>query len=164
MTDRIADALIVFRAELARADYLGVYEYTVQSSGPGTVDVVPTGGHPFPPLTGVPLVSSLLGQTATPAATGAPCRIRFVNGDPSRPVCVGIAAPSVVAAIDASGALALGPDAQRVVLAGGAQQVAREGDAVTILLPPGILTSGAGTLTILSAMSGIIGSGSKATA
>lgn len=162
------------RGELERLTFLGVYEYTVQRAAAGTVDAVPSSSLPLPPVTGAPLVSSLLGQAVTPAATGATCRIRFVNGDPSRPVCTGLGAPSADATIDASGTLSLGPSAQRVTLAGGSLPLSRDGDAATIFLPPGTLIGivtppgsppvTVGLLTVLSAVTGIISGGSRATA
>jgi hypothetical protein len=100
--------------------------------------------------------------------------VRFVNGNPARPVVVGVGAPGVDATVDTTDALRLGPGAARVVLAGGSRELARDGDAVTIFLRPGVLVGvltppgGApgtvGTLTVLSAVSGIITSTSRARA
>ena len=170
MIDRILAAWrAIVRAEIRRATFLGVYEYTVQRAGSGTVDASPASSLAPPVPPGVPLVSSLLGQTVTPAAVGQRCRIRFVNGDPARPVCVGIDAPAVDATIDASETLLLGPGAQGVALAGGSADIAREGDAVNILLPAGVLVGvvtppggspvTVGPMTILSAVTGIIADG-----
>ena len=172
MTDRILAALrALVRRELAPARFLGVYEYTVQGATRTTVDASPASSLAPVVPPGVPLLPSLLGQAVTPAVAGQTCRIRFVDGDPSRPVCVGLGASPVDATVDASGTLSAGPGAARVVLAGGSQDIAREGDAVTIFLPPGVLVGvvtppgGApvtvGPLTILSAVSGIIGQGSS---
>lgn len=165
MLERLLAAIrAIVEAELARTAYLGVYEYVVQGAGPGTVDVAPASSLPLPALTGVPLVSSLLGQTVTPAVAGQRCRIRFVNGDPTRPVCTGLGAPPASSTVDATGTLSLGPGARIVVLAGGSADLAREGDAVTVFLPPGALSGGAGELTILTGFSGILQSLSKASA
>lgn len=174
MLDRLLAALrLLVRNELARMTYLGVYEYTVQGASPGTVDASPASSLPLPTLSGVPLLPSILGQTATPAARGALCRIRFVNGDPTRPVCVGIAAPTVDAAVDATGTLSLGHSAT-VVVGGGTKPIARSGDAVTMLFPQGTFTgvltppggspTVLGTIVILTAASGIIASTSRASA
>lgn len=171
MIDRIITAIrALVRRELAPVRFFGVYEYTVQRAAPGAVDAAPASSLGLPAHTNVPVLPSLLGQTVTPAAVGQTCRIRFLNGNPARPVCVGLGAPGVDATVDASGTLQVGPNAASVVLAGGSQDVAREGDAVTIVLPPGVLVGvvtppggspvTVGPLTITSAISGIIGSGS----
>lgn len=170
MIDRILAAWrALVRAELGRSLFFGVYEYVVQRVDPGTVDVAPASSLALPALSGVPLVSSLLGQDVSPVGLGQPCRIRFVNGDPARPVCVGLALRPADAIVDATTELALAPGAQGVALAGGSAEIAREGDAVTIFLPPGVLVGvvtppgGApvtvGSLTVLSALSGIISGG-----
>ena len=171
MIDRLIVGLrTIVRGELSRLTWLGCYGYTVQRAGVGTVDAAPRSALPLPTLVGVPLISSLLGQTATPSATGAPCLIRFVNGDPTRPVCVSIGAPAIDATIDATGTLALGPSG-KVSLAGGTKPIAREGDGVTVFLPASMIT---GTLSgspfgplpmqATTALAGIIQSTSRASA
>jgi hypothetical protein len=175
MIDRLLDALrALVREQLPRLTYLGVYEYTVQRATETTVDASPASTLSLPALTSVSLSPGILAQLVTPAATGARCRIRFVNGDPMRPICVGVDAAPVDATVDATGTLALGPSAAAVTLAGGSAPIARDGHAVTILLPPGALVgvltppggapAPAGTLTILSAMTGILVSTSRASA
>lgn len=174
MSDRLLGAVrALVRAELSRLSYLGTYAYTVQRAAAGTVDAAPASALPLPPLVGVPLASSLLGQRVTPAAAGAPCRIRFVNGDPSRPVCVGIGAVPVRASVDATDTLRLGPSASAVALAGGSAALARVGDSCTFFLPPTAIATGTvtpptgptfpltGTLAILNGMSGLVAAGSR---
>jgi hypothetical protein len=171
MLDRLLAALrLLVRNEIARMTYLGVYEYTVQGASPGTVDASPASSLPLPTLSAVPLLPSILGQTATPAARGALCRIRFANGDPTRPVCVGIAAPPVDAAVDATGTLSLGPSST-VVLVGGTKPVAREGDGVSVFLAASVITGTLGGSTpftgpmqATTALAGIIASTSRASA
>jgi hypothetical protein len=172
--DRLLAALrALIRAELPQLTFLGTYEYSIQAAGSATVDVSPTDTTiPLPTLTGVPLRSSLLGQVVSAQAVGGLALIRFINGDPTRPVCMGITTIPDTAALDATGEIQVGPSATKVVLNGGSLGVARVGDSVTFFLPPGSLVTGTmtpvsgppvpftGTLSIVNGMSGIIGSGS----
>ena len=172
--DRLLASLrAIIRAELPQLTFFGSYEYSIQGAGPSTVDVQPTDTTiGLPTLTSVPLRSSLLGSVVTTQAIGGLALIRFVNGDPSRPVCTSITTIPEQATIDATGVINIGPSAAKVVLAGGTQGVARVGDSVTIFLAPGSYVTGTmtpvsgspvpfvGTLSVVNGMSGIIGSGS----
>jgi hypothetical protein len=170
--DRLLGAIrAIIRAELPRLSYLGVYEYVIQRAGDNVLDAEPASTLGLPAVRDVPLVSTLLGARATPLV-GATCRIRFINGSPTRPVCTGIGSVPSSASVDASGTFRLGPGAVRVTLAGGSAGVAREGDSVTFFLPSSAVFTGtvtlagggtaplAGTLAVLNGMSGIIASGS----
>lgn len=171
MIDRLLAALsAIIRGQFPALTFLGLYEYTVQAATAGTVDCAPASALLLPALASVPMVPSLLSQRGTPVV-GAPCFVRFVNGDPTRPACVGIGQAPAEAIIDATSALRLGPSAAIVVLAGGSLPIARVGDAVTVFLPFGLFSGTingspvtAVPLLILSQMSGIIGAGGLATA
>ncbi len=89
--DRLRESLRdLIRQELGAVSYVGVYEYVIGVSlGLGlvsTIDATPTDPR-MPPLTGVPIFGT--GIVAAPIA-GTKCRIRFVNGDPTRPECISI--------------------------------------------------------------------------
>lgn len=82
--------LAMVRAESPALSYHGVWEYHVAPSvGLGLLSTLDcTSSDPrMPDLTGVPLVG--LGKVAAPL-TGTPCRIQFVNGDPTRPECIAL--------------------------------------------------------------------------
>ena len=167
----------LIRAELPQLTYFGTYEYSIQKAGSSTIDGSPTDTTiPLSSLTGIPLRSSLLGQVVDAQAVGGLALIRFINGDPERPVCVSILSIPKKAKLDATGSMKVGPSASKVVLNGGKLGVARVGDSVTFFLPPNSIVSGtltapipppgptptpfAGTLTVINGMSGIIGQGS----
>lgn len=86
------------RAELSSLLFFGVWEYTIRgSSGSSTVDVVPSDSR-MPSLAKVSMAPGLMGEVVTPLV-GSKCRIRFVNGDPSRPECIGIVGAQTLARI-----------------------------------------------------------------
>jgi hypothetical protein len=145
--DRLLASFRAFvEATLAQLRYLGTYEYSVVASGPNTVDVTPVDpGIGLPAMTKVPLRSGLLGQTVT-ASPGSLATIRFVNGDPSRPICTGLLGTPISWAVDASGQVNVGPSAVKIAFAGGSLGIARVGDSVTIFFPPGCYVTG--TLTL----------------
>lgn len=173
-SDRLLAALrSLVRAELPQLTFLGTYEFTIQGASGSTVDVSPTDTTiSLPSFTGVPLRSSLLGQVVTAQAVGGLALLRFINGDPTRPVCMSITSIPETAVLDATGEMQIGPSASTVVLNGGSLPLARVGDSVTFFLPPGSLVTGTmtpisgppvpftGTLTVVNGFSGIIGSGS----
>ncbi len=78
----------LIRQETSLLLYSMVWEYTIAKGDARTVDVSPSDSR-MPPLTNVPMMPGLMGEVVTPTA-GSMCRIRFVNGDPTRPECVGI--------------------------------------------------------------------------
>lgn len=83
----LADFRAIVRDELASLNFLGVYEYVIAANpiSPGifyTVDASPVDSR-MPSLTRVPLATEL--GKVCPPALGTKCRIRFVNGNPSRP-------------------------------------------------------------------------------
>lgn len=135
--DRLIDAVRkIIRAEVPALTFAGLYSYTVQSASGATVEASPTDTTlGLPPISGLTLSPSILGELVTGAQVGAVAYVQFVNGDPTRPVVVSLSLPSTTATIDAT-ALALGPGASLVQLAGGTAPVARQGDAVTIYLDP----------------------------
>lgn len=80
------------RAELEEVGYLGLYAYTVRGATLGYVDGEPLSTTlGLPSVHRVPLLPALGGETAR-ATVGATCYIAFVDGDPTRPVCVSLSA------------------------------------------------------------------------
>lgn len=155
--DRLLDALrAIIRAEFPVLTFLGLYEYTVQSSSGSTASAVPSDPSiGLPQLAALPLSPSILGEQVTGAAVGAVALVTFVNGDPTRPVCTSLSLPSNASTVDATGTLALGPSASAVSLAGGTAPVGRQGDAVTVYLGTTPIPI-SGTVAGVGALSGLI--------
>lgn len=169
--DRLLTAIrLIIRAELPQLTFFGTYEYSIQSASGSTVDCAPVDTTiSLPSMTGVPLISSLQGQVVVP--NQGLCRIRFINGDPSQPICVGIASLASSMTIDATGQLNIGPSAAKIVFANGTQGIARVGDMITLYIPPGCFVSGAITppsgppipitsMSIVNGFSALISTGS----
>lgn len=86
MSDRLISVIrAIVREMLPNAQFLGVYEYAVQSWTSDTVAASPVAGSiGLPPIVSVPLVPSITGGRAKLAA-GAVILVGFVNGDRGRP-------------------------------------------------------------------------------
>ena len=133
--DRLLAAFkLIIRGELAELPFLGVYEYTVQSVTPVSTPMGPScliDGSPtdpnasVPPISMVPVCPGLLAE-AVVATVGMLCRVRFVNGSPSRPEVIGF-----IGGVDASGALF-----------GTGSPAARVNDTFSVAFPPVIQISG----------------------
>lgn len=76
------------QAESPSMLFMAVWEYTIVSGDSDTVDVRSSDAR-MPPITDCPMMPGLMGEKVTPTP-GAKCRVRFVNGDRSRPECIGI--------------------------------------------------------------------------
>lgn len=76
----------LIRAEMPRLTFLGTYEYSVQATNGTTVDASPTDTSLS--LPGLTKVAIRLPVGTSKPAVGSPVLIQFVNGDPTRPVCV----------------------------------------------------------------------------
>ncbi len=166
----------LIRAELPRLKYLGTWEYSIVGvNADGTVNTAPTDRDAgLPSLNDLSIVSGPEGGTSKPTP-GNLCYVRFINGDPTRPVVTGNQALVRIATFDATDQVNVGPSADTVVLAGGNAPVARDGDAVAVYFgTPGTgihiqgnfqigtpTTAGAfdGTLTMLTPACGVITSG-----
>lgn len=122
--DRLMVAIrAIIRAEFPTFSYLGVFEYAIQAATATTVDATPTDSTlPLPSLSGLPMRSGILGETAT-LTVGNRCLVAFVNGDPSRPVVLGADPIPVTSTVDAKTTISIGPSAS-VVLAGGSMTLA----------------------------------------
>lgn len=176
--DRFLSAIrSMIRAELPNLAYLGTWEYSVVGvNADGTVNAtIVDPKAPFPSLNNIPVRSGPDGSTATPSM-GRTCDVRFVNGDPSRPIIVGNQSVVKIATIDATDTVNVGPSVSNaVVLAGGDAPVARDGDAVAVYFgtPPAMLNvqgsfavgsptqsgSFSGTITMATPACGVITSG-----
>lgn len=170
--DRILEPLrAIIRAEVAKLTYLGTWEYAVVGvNGDGTVNATATDpSAPLPSLNNLPIRSGPEGGTSAPTPGNA-CYVRFINGDPGRPVVVGNQAPVRTATFDATETVRVGPSVTNAVqLAGGNAPVARLGDAVNVYFPttpipiagaavliPGTFT---GTITLPTPAVGVITTG-----
>lgn len=88
-TDRLIDDFrALIREEVEELTFLGVYEYSVQSSDGSTVDASPTADIPLPSLRKVPLRTGIPGSMVTPAV-GSLLAVSFLNGDPTKAVVLG---------------------------------------------------------------------------
>jgi hypothetical protein len=150
----------IIRGELVELSYLGVYEYSVVTvtnastpMGPSClIDATPVDPTvPVPPVSMAPVCPGLLAE-AVVASEGMLCRVRFVNGKPSRPEVIGF-----IGGVDASGAL-MGP---------GGSPAAYVNSSVTVAFPPLMQVAGTlggvpfvGILTITQAAVGVISTGS----
>jgi hypothetical protein len=131
--DRLMQAFrALVHAEFPALTFLGTYEYKVTAtdgntgSPSTTIDGTPTDSTiSLPALSKVKIV---LPYRVTPPV-GALARIQFMNGDPSRPRCVGFDVPMTFMVLGADS----GPMAARV------------GDTVTVLLPPAVFV---GTIVV----------------
>jgi len=95
------------------------HEYSVQGSDGATFSGVPTDPTFSPALpTRVPYSPSLAGSSAV-VPNGALAHVVFINGDPSKPRCVGFDLPTIPTsvAVDATGTASIGTSASSVVLA-----------------------------------------------
>lgn len=88
--DRFLDAFrVLVEWIMGRTFYLGAYEYVVRSHASGYVDCDPArGDRGLPRLANVPVWSGIPGGGGE-AAVGAGCIVRFLDGDPTRPVVEG---------------------------------------------------------------------------
>ena len=177
-TDRLLTSLrLILRAEIPELNFLGTYEYSVQSSSGTTVDASPVDTTiPLPSITNMPVFPSVLGESITGIQTGQLCLVQFVNGDPTRPEVIGLSEINQTATVDATGTLTVGSaQTVSVALAAGTAPVARQGDQINIPMPTapvavsGVLNPGAlnfvGTIGPLPPATGIItGSNPKVTA
>lgn len=129
-SERLIDAIkAIIRAQFPNHSYLGVFEYQVQSvDGTDTLDGSPVDTTvPLPALSKVPLRSGLAGEKVK-ALVGSRCLVMFVNGDPSRPIIVGVDPTPLTVDLDATLTVDIGKSATKVNLAGGVLPVARMGD------------------------------------
>lgn len=149
--DRFMSAIrALIRSELPRLKFLGTWEYSVSGvNGDSTVNAAPTDADAgLPALNNLSIVSGPEGGTSAPTP-GNLCYVRFINGDPTRPVIVGNQALVRTSTFDATETVNVGPSADTVVLAGGDAPVARDGDAVAVYFgTPGVGLSIQGTFQI----------------
>ena len=114
--DRLLDSFRkLVRAEDPARTFLGTYEYQVHASDGTTADLTPTDTTiSLPPLVRIPLRSGVSGVSVHPSS-GSLVGVKFLNGDPSRPIVDG--------ACD-------GTKAQQIDINGSSPSAARTGDAV----------------------------------
>jgi hypothetical protein len=146
----LGDLEAIIDRQVAPTRWYGRYEYTIENPTTSTVDATPVDPSiGLPDLQGVPLVGSSVATYAPPS--GSTCHVQFLNGDPSRPVCVWTVMTPTMASI-----------------LGGSNPVARLGDQVQSFLPPalpfvGVSAAGpvTGTITVTAPVDGVITQGSQ---
>lgn len=122
----------IVRSEFPNLTFLGIYEYSIQSTDGTTIDATPVDTSlTLPSISKIILRPSILGEKVKPTV-GKTCLIMFVNGSPTRPICISCSAKNDTVEIDAE---------TMVKIAGGGPPAARLGDAI---LAAGIF---AGTVT-----------------
>ena len=140
-------ALAAFRA-LVRSVFPGlvhifVHEYSVIFSDGATFAGVPTDPTLSPELpTNVPYSPSLAGSSVV-VAQGTLAHVIFVNGDPSKPRCVGFDLPQVPTSvtIDAKSSVAIAPSSGAIMGSPTtAKRLVREGDVYTVGTASGPIT------------------------
>lgn len=148
-TDRLLGALeALIGRQVAPTRFYGRYEYTISNPSTTTVDCDPAPGAlglGLPSLQNVPIDADSISTYVPPS--GGLCHIMFVNGLPTRPICVWTAGTATM-----------------VNILGGSNPVARQGDQVTCFLPPSLVIVGlidntesfSGTITVPNPISGSI--------
>lgn len=146
----------LIQKELAPLRFFGRYGYTISNPSTSTIDGTPqdtTLG--LPDVQNVPLMGDSLASYTPPS--GGEAHIMFVNGDPTKPVCVWTEADSTNGPAD----ITIAPQAS------GQSGVARVTDSVIVMFPPLIQIAGTvagapfvGVATITTPAVGTIQTGS----
>ena len=123
LNDRILKAFrSLVQAEFPKYAYMGIWEYSIDSTDGETADITPTSSFGLPSLAAVPLKSPITGATATPTV-GKRCLVGFINSDPGRPYIISCDGLADTVEVNASSVVKLG---------GGGPYVARKGDSITL--------------------------------
>lgn len=124
---------VLVRAEDPNREYRAAWEYIVQATNGSTVDAIPADPTvPMPQLTGVTLRYGIPGTTAQ-VMVGSRLAIAFLNGDPTKPIVLGVFDQTTPLNVSFAGQAPLPP-----------KPVGRVGDAVG----PFVITTGS---TLISA-------------
>lgn len=117
----------IVRSEFPKMTFLGSYEYSIQSVNVDLIDISPTDTTVgLPSLASVPMNPGLLGEVVTPTS-GKSVVVIFLNGNPSRPVIIGIVGPNDKSSITVTGDFSIIP--------GGLLKVAGASDFVALGSP-----------------------------
>jgi hypothetical protein len=117
--DRMLDELrTLIQEQIPSQTFAGLWEYTIQGVGDGTVDLVPDDPNgPLPPLTNVPLLPGLLSESVTPTP-GDTAIVAFLSRSPAKARVVAIDGSPLTSKIDATATVKLGAGAIPVARAG----------------------------------------------
>ncbi len=127
----LAEMRAIIRAEIGSLTYSKFWDYTVVAATSSTVDVEPADRNGvMPALADVPMMPDIMGEVVTPEI-GSPCVIAFLDGSPTKPICVGIFGTPTL-----------------INIADGALGAARMGDTVVAGPFGGTITSGSGKVRI----------------
>ena len=158
MLDRVLGPLQqVVERQLAPTRYFGRYEYTISNPSGTTIDGSPTDTTlGLPDVQNVPLTGDSLASYTPPS--GGTAHVQFVNGDPTKPVCVWTEADSSNGPTD----ITIAPGGS------GISGVARVTDTCIVMFPPIIQVAGTiagapfiGVATITTPAVGTIQTGSS---
>lgn len=147
----------VIQKELAPARFFGRYEYTIHNPSSSTIDGAPIDTMlGLPELTAIPLVGDALAAYTPP--DGGKAHVMFLDGKPTKPVCVWTEVTGSNGPTD----IVIAPQGK------GANNVARVTDTVVVLFPPLMQIAGTlsgapfiGVLTITTPAIGAIQTGSS---
>jgi hypothetical protein len=157
MEDRVLGPIQqIIQKEIAPTRFFGRYGYTISNPSTTTIDGSPTDTTlGLPDVQNVPLTGDSLASYTPPS--GGTAHIQFVNGDPTKPVCVWTEADSANGPTD----ITLAPQAS------GQSGVARVTDSVIVMFPPLVQLAGTvgglpfvGVATITTPAIGTIQTGS----
>lgn len=169
LSDRFKASLEAFVTRLtAKYDLAALYECTVVTqNGDGSLDLRPD-NQSIPGQSNVPIRYGIPGVQAT-VASGGRALLGWSACDPSKPFAL-VFDPATLTSLTITAASKVVVNAPDVELGGaGGQPIARQGDAVTVILQPFSIAgtcqtpSGAGTVTaplVPTAVSGVIAMGS----
>jgi hypothetical protein len=143
LSSRLKAAIAAFVRRISSCyEYAGTWAYTVKAvnGDDDTVELAPDEPTKVPPLSRIPILWGSPAVKAKPTS-GARCRVRFVNRDPSRPVVLGWEHGNY-------DSVQIGDGTVRKDLPP-LNPVARCGDSVKAFLPPTALFTGTiGPLTV----------------
>jgi hypothetical protein len=158
LSDRLLTAIrAIIRSEMPTVTYCGTYEYQANGvNSDGSINCTPIDPTvPLPGINNVPLRTSTTGGTSKPTV-GNKVLIRFVNCDPTRPICVGCDALVNTVTIDATQTVTIGPSVGQAVMIGpgASQPAARMNDTGVVYFPtaPMVVSVGA----VLATAPGIV--------
>lgn len=96
----------LIRSEFSNYNYLGRYEYNIQSVEGDIINANPTDTTLPLPSVRATLKPSLLGETVTPTP-GKLCHVMFLNGSPAKPIVVSCEGDNVTSDISSTAPLTI---------------------------------------------------------
>jgi hypothetical protein len=123
MTPTLRQSLMtIFREEMPRIFFGGLYEYTVKKSESGRLDLVPKKARWLMPLPAIEQWS--VGGSEVDPKVGTSVAVAFLDGDESRPIVLGFLPKRASGGVPTKLAI----DADQILLGTGSARFVREGD------------------------------------